>query len=370
MKINTFFNIIGGKGKYTEAYIEKNHGEYPLISGQTVDGGIIGYIDTYDFDFDDCLTYTKDGEKSGTIFQRSGKFSLTSHANALIPKKKYKGKIILEWFKYKYEPIFKSKVIGRFGVPSLPQSILKTIDVFIPSKKIQQVELKAFKEKTLVISRLKDFSFKLQEKITDLQYSIIKIPDNKTVKTIYGKDLFNILEKNSGITEKFIYDNFNPTINQLPIYNGSENIWGFIPKTALIEDKKALKISKGNFMIIVRKGVNAGHIFFQNKYNESIIAEDAIPITFKKEYENKVDIHWFIREYSQIFRKTAIGKFSSATFSNTLLEKMIFKIPDKSFQKKCSKLYQDVDTIIEKLNSYLVKVNKEIVNLENSIINS
>jgi len=142
MKITEYFVIKGGKGEYTEEYIEKRNGLYPVISGQTVENGVIGYIDKYDYDINECLTYTKDGEKSGTIFLRSGKFNLTSHVNALIIKEKYKNKIILEWFKYKYEPLFMKKVIGRFGVPSLPQNVLKLIDVDIPEKKIQVEELK------------------------------------------------------------------------------------------------------------------------------------------------------------------------------------------------------------------------------------
>ncbi len=370
MKINTVFDIYGGNGKYTEAYIEKNRGEYPLISGQTVDNGIIGLIDSYDYEFDSCLTYTKDGEKSGTIFKRSGKFSLTSHANALVLKDEYKDKVDLDWFMFKYEPIFKDIVIGRFGVPSLPQSILNTLSIDIPSKRLQKQELDEFQKKSNTLLSLNRISSRLKSKIEELNYSIIKVPSNKTAFIKHGCELFNILEKNSGITEKFIYDNFNPTVDQLPIFNGSENIWGFVPENSLIDDKRSLRVTEGHPIIIVRKGVNAGHIFYQNKYNKSIIAEDAIAIEFKEEFKNKIDIHWFIREYGQIFRKTAIGKFSSATFSNALLGKMLFKIPTKKFQTECSTLYKQMDLHVESLMTYVEIIDSKIKKLENSTINA
>lgn len=147
MKINQIFDVYGGNGQYTEAYIEKNNGEYPLISGQTANNGVIGFIDSYDYDFGACLTYAKDGEKSGTIFKQSGKFSLTSHANALVLKKEYENKIDLDWFKFKYEPIFKSIITGRFGIPSLPQKILNTLSIKIIPKEKQIQELAEFNRK-------------------------------------------------------------------------------------------------------------------------------------------------------------------------------------------------------------------------------
>lgn len=207
----------------------------------------------------------------------------------------------------------------------------------------------------------------LNQKVKELKHLVIKVPNEKIQIEIHGGGLFNILEKNSGITEKFIYYNYNPTVDQIPIFNGSENIFGFVPKKSLIDDKKPLKISIGFPIIIVRKG-NAGHIFYQNQFNESIIAEDAIAIEFKKEYKDKIDIYWFIREYKQNFRNAATGKFSSATFSNTSLKKMKFKIPSKSFQSECSELYKKVDDCIEKLQKYVEKIDFKIFQLQNTTI--
>lgn len=364
MKITEYFKILGGKGEYTEEHIEKNSGDYPLISGQTVEDGIIGHIDSYDYDIDECLTYTKDGEKSGTIFLRKGKFSLTSHVNALVIKDKYKNKINLEWFKYKYQPIFIKNVIGRFGVPSLPQIVLLLIDINIPDIDVQLKELEEYEKLFTKSTLVRDKVFRISDYINEMRHTVISIPEAEILEEISGKELFDPLLKNSGITEKFIYDNKDSTKNQLPIFNGSETVWDFIPGDSKIEGSP-LRICNGYVIIIVRKGVYAGNIFYQNKYDKCIIAEDAIPVKIKEKYLRKVDINWFIREYRSRFLKSPIGKFSSATFSIKILKKMRFKIPSREFQDKCSKLYIELDEKIESIQNKINSINNEINKLTN-----
>jgi len=63
-------------------------------------------------------------------------------------------------------------------------------------------------------------------------------------------------------------------------------------------------------------------MFLQNKYDECIIAEDAISVIFKKKYSSRIDVNWFIREYQLFFINNSTGKFSSATFSQEILKKM------------------------------------------------
>lgn len=52
-------------------------GEYPVYSSQTTNGGILGYINSYDFD-GEYVTWTTDGANAGTFFFRKGKFSCTN----------------------------------------------------------------------------------------------------------------------------------------------------------------------------------------------------------------------------------------------------------------------------------------------------
>ena len=60
-------------------------GQYPVYSSQTEDEGIMGYIDTYDFD-GDYITWTTDGAKAGTVFYRTGQFNCTNVCGTLLPR--------------------------------------------------------------------------------------------------------------------------------------------------------------------------------------------------------------------------------------------------------------------------------------------
>ena len=65
------------KGKnaaiFTQEYIGKNIGEYPVYSGQTQNDGVMGFVDTYDYDEDLCLFVTTVGAKAMSIKKLKGK---------------------------------------------------------------------------------------------------------------------------------------------------------------------------------------------------------------------------------------------------------------------------------------------------------
>src|SRR5437763_255130 len=87
VSFKNIFEIKKGLSKYNNNFIQKNRGEYPLYSSQTINKGIIGKINCYDYDCE-CLTWTTDGD-AGVVFVRKGKFAMTTHCGALIPKSKH-----------------------------------------------------------------------------------------------------------------------------------------------------------------------------------------------------------------------------------------------------------------------------------------
>lgn len=64
----------------------KDKGLYPVYSSQTKNKGILGYINTYDFNAN-LLTWTTDGVNAGTVFIREGKFNCTNICGTLIPNR-------------------------------------------------------------------------------------------------------------------------------------------------------------------------------------------------------------------------------------------------------------------------------------------
>jgi len=61
----------------SKGYLVDNSGDYPVYSSQTANNGMIGKISTYDFD-GEYVNWTTDGANAGTVFYRTGKFSVTN----------------------------------------------------------------------------------------------------------------------------------------------------------------------------------------------------------------------------------------------------------------------------------------------------
>lgn len=91
------FDLYKGKSEYTNAYVLQNQGEFPLYSSQTTNEGILGNINTYDFDVQQALTWTTDGAYAGTVFLRTGKFSMTTHCGVMLLKHQLQSQIYLPY---------------------------------------------------------------------------------------------------------------------------------------------------------------------------------------------------------------------------------------------------------------------------------
>lgn len=91
-KVSDLFDFerkkVRGYMKYTKKYVRIHRGDYPVYSGMTKNDGIIGYMNKYDYDVEQCLTWTADGVYAGTVFLREGKFSMTYHSGILLLKDK------------------------------------------------------------------------------------------------------------------------------------------------------------------------------------------------------------------------------------------------------------------------------------------
>ncbi|OGF25106.1 hypothetical protein A2303_05790 [Candidatus Falkowbacteria bacterium RIFOXYB2_FULL_47_14] len=142
-RIKDIFDIEKGKSKYTNKYIQNNGGQYPLYSSQTVDEGIIGNINTYDYDCN-CITWTTDGVHAGTVFLRRNKFSMTTHCGALIPKKSIKNislDFVYSFLKENLKQYARGEQNKRITV-----NIIKDIKIVIPIDKNGNYDLDEQKE--------------------------------------------------------------------------------------------------------------------------------------------------------------------------------------------------------------------------------
>ncbi|MDD5197277.1 MAG: N-6 DNA methylase [Candidatus Gracilibacteria bacterium] len=138
------FEVRKGKSDYTKSFINENKGTFPVYSSQTSNDGIIGNIDTYDFDHE-CLTWTTDGTYVGTVFYRNNKFSMTSHCGALFLKEKYKGKVYLPYVRIILNQELPNYREGEGSNKRLGSNLIKNIFVKFPVNKNGEFNIEAQK---------------------------------------------------------------------------------------------------------------------------------------------------------------------------------------------------------------------------------
>ena len=111
--------------------------KYPVYSSQTSENGVMGYIDTFDFD-GEYVTWTTDGANAGTVFHRSGKFNCTNVCGTIKLKSD--------------DHFFVAKVLGtiaprhvsrHLGNPKLMNDVMKRIKIPLPPTKAEQTAIAA-----------------------------------------------------------------------------------------------------------------------------------------------------------------------------------------------------------------------------------
>ena len=136
--LKDYFEFEKGKNAqiYTKDYIGLHKGNFPVYSGQTENDGVMGEIDTYDYELDECLFSTTVGAKVMTPKVLSGKFSLSQ--NCLIMRKIRK--CVIRFVYYALFPLFdyERTKIPAYMQPSLRIEDLKSYKLYMPLYTEQQ----------------------------------------------------------------------------------------------------------------------------------------------------------------------------------------------------------------------------------------
>ena len=147
-KLGEVANIQRGR-VISKKYLEEHRGEFPVYSSQTKNDGIIGKIDTYDFD-GEYITWTTDGAYAGTVFYRYGKFSITNICGLIKPK----DNLIIKYLCYWLQIEAKKHVTGGSGNPKLMSNVVANIQIPIPSPETQEKIVKILDKFTNYVTEL------------------------------------------------------------------------------------------------------------------------------------------------------------------------------------------------------------------------
>ncbi|CAD5491487.1 restriction endonuclease subunit S [Escherichia coli] len=110
----------------SKGYLTENFGPYPVYSSQTANNGKIGSINTFDFD-GEYISWTTDGANAGTVFYRTGKFSITNVCGLITLKSKYP--LIYKFLFYWLTIEAKKHVYSGMGNPKLMSHQVENIPV-------------------------------------------------------------------------------------------------------------------------------------------------------------------------------------------------------------------------------------------------
>jgi len=106
--------------------------KYPVYSSQTSRDGIMGYLDTYDFD-GEYVTWTTDGANAGTVFYRNGKFNCTNVCGTLKINSNHNPYFVALCLNL----IARKYVFTNLANPKLMNNVMATIEIYLPDVKIQ-----------------------------------------------------------------------------------------------------------------------------------------------------------------------------------------------------------------------------------------
>ena len=149
-KISDICNISRGIVISKEDIIS-NMGDFPVYSSQTENDGELGRISTYAYE-GEYLTWTTDGANAGTVFYRTGKFSVTNVCGLL----KVVNSDCLARYIYYVLSLEAPKYVRRgMGNPKLMSNVMGNITIPLPPLEIQREIIRildTFVELTLEIT--------------------------------------------------------------------------------------------------------------------------------------------------------------------------------------------------------------------------
>ncbi|SDW84084.1 restriction endonuclease subunit S [Tepidimicrobium xylanilyticum] len=177
-----------GRGRViSKIEIAENEGEHPVYSSQTENDGVLGYINTYDFE-GDYVTWTTDGANAGTVFRRTGRFNCTNVCGTLKPKE---NNLDLSYLTYALS--LETKRYVRLDInPKLMNNEMAKIRVLFPPSDEQKAIANFLDQKTAEIDDLIADKEKLIELLQEKRQAIITEAVTKGLNP-------NVRMKDSGI---------------------------------------------------------------------------------------------------------------------------------------------------------------------------
>ena len=317
----------------SKKYLEEHRGEYPVYSSQTQNDGVIGKIDTYDFD-GEYITWTTDGAYAGTVFYRLGKFSITNICGLIKPKEELLIKYLYYWLQIEA----KKYVASGSGNPKLMSNVAAKIKIPIPSLEIQEKIVKILDKLTNYIYELQS---ELQSRTKQYTYYRDKLLSEeyltKVTKEMEGDRKLNIVQLEEVVTIKNGKDWKKLGQGNIPVYGSGGEMGVFVDKYSY--DKPTV--------LIPRKG-SIDNVFYLDKPFWNV---DTIFHTEIDESKLIPKYFYYFVEYYDLNKLSDNSTRPSLTQST--LNKFKLPLPPLSLQNKIVKVLDKFQVLLADTKGFL-----------------
>ncbi len=336
-------------------YLSENAGEFPVYSSQTANNGEIGKITTYDFD-GEAVTWTTDGANAGTVFHRTGKFSITNVCGLIRinDTKELDYKFLFYWLSIEA----KKHVYSGMGNPKLMSNQMAKVLIPVPPHKIQKEIVRildTFTELTTELtaeltSRKKQYSYYREQLLTFDENEVKHLPmdDENVGEFIRGKRFVKTDLISEGV----------PTIHYGEMYTHygtwADKTKSFVSKELVAQ--KNLRVAEKDDVVIVAAGETIEDIGQGTAWlgEESVVIHDAC--FYYKSKLNPKYVAYFTRTrqfHDQIRKHIRTGKISAINAKG--LGKTIIPIPPIEEQERIVTILDKFDILTNSVNEGLPK---------------
>jgi type I restriction enzyme S subunit len=381
IKLKYLYSFEKGKNAaaYTNEYIGMNQGDFPVYSGQTENEGILGKINSYDYDFNTTLLVTTVGAKAMTLRLLQGKFSLSQNC-ALIINKSEKAFDRFYYYYLQRHFDFEKNSISLIMQPSLRFEDLNTYNVYLPSipeqtaianyldKKTEQIDnliaqkqrlIELLKEeRTAVINQAvtKGINPKVKLKPSGVKW-LRDIPEHWEIcrlkyfaEVVLGKMLINE-DKGDYYLKPYLRA---ANIQWLNVdISDVKEMW--FTKSELIK----LRINEND--LLVSEGGEVGRTcIWKNELNECYIQNSVHKISFNKKYNPYYFLYQFCCMGSLGYFESIVNRISIGHLTGEKIRELPLCVPSLEEQNK---IVYHISEQIQRIVKTLSQIEKEIEHL-------
>ena len=282
----------------SKEYLANNLGDYPVYSSQTVNNGEIGKINSFDFD-GEFVSWTTDGANAGTVFYRSGKFSITNVCGLIKIQNNLElsYKFLFYWLSIEA----KNHVYSGMGNPKLMSHQMEKILIPIPPLSVQIEIVKILDALTALTSELTSELILRQKQYEYYREKLLSFDSLEQLNSGGGeKKLIDVAKIKNGKDWKHLGK------GNIPIY-GSGGIMGYVDTYAY--DKPTV--------LIPRKGTITNIFYLE----EPFWNVDTI-------YYTEINTTQILPKYFFYFMKTVdLAKLDTGSGRPSLTQAILNEIP-------------------------------------------